>query len=252
MGWQQPELALTQQLKSVAIPTKDDLMIDDMQVAEALERFHALTAAELAVILGATEADTLKALERASARPTGRKFAGSPVYEHVPEKRKVGKPRKMFTEDEVLDMWELYEDKSYSLDQVAALFDVSANIISRELRDLGVELRHGGHGGTRTKSDVDTGLVKIDPLDPFKGLDDEQRISFEHIMAALARIGDGKLPGDSENRRHLPYARSLPHVKPTRRRIPMSKHQRYMDRLGSGIWATVVRADLRRAGMMPR
>lgn len=219
---------------------------DDMQVAEVLERHGSLTVAELASILHVSKADALAALEAGPARPTGRKFAGSPVYEHVPPRKKPN--ARKFTEDEVLDIWELYEDKSYSLEQIAALFDVSAPLISRELHDLGVEMRKGG-----PRSDTTMATERIDPLDPFKGLDDEQRISFEHIMAALARIGDGKLPGDSESRRHLPYARSLPHVKPTRRRVPMSKHQRYMDKLGSGKWAIIVRADLRRSGMtMPR
>jgi hypothetical protein len=129
------------------------------------------------------------------------------------------------TDDEILDWWEMYTD-NWPITYIARRYDRPAAEVRRHLEELGVY------------------DAPEQPSFLWDNLSDEDK----KVALALARLD----PDAVAHPRHLPFARSLPHVKPNvHKRVPMSGRQRANDALGGGLWAKAVRADLRRAGLLP-
>jgi hypothetical protein len=125
----------------------------------------------------------------------------------------------------VLGWWESYDAGREPRD-IAWDAGVEPKIVTRELDALGVIedpiLRRARFG---------------------RSTDDELA-----IMASLARINDHDLP---RQQREVQWAQSMQHTLPNKRAaVVQSARQRRQDRMG-GKWRAIVRADLRRAGLIP-
>lgn len=68
------------------------------------------------------------------------------------------------------------------------------------------------------------------------------------IVDALAKINSHDL---TPERREVRYARSMEHVKPVTGPVVQSARQRRQDRMASAKWRSILRRDLRAAGLLP-
>ena len=146
----------------------------------------------------------------------------------------------------VLDWWEAY-DNGWSVGLIADRWLVPVRLVHVALNTLGVLDRdRTGQGGHANERNGVADLVDGEYVQQVVERPDRGELA---IMAALAKLRPD-CEGDNGSRRHLPWAASLPHVKPHRARVPMSARQRGQDALAGG-WAKTIRRDLRHAGLIP-
>jgi hypothetical protein len=135
-------------------------------------------------------------------------------------------PPPVDNDDAVLGWWEQY-DAGREPEQIAQAAGVSPKVVTRELKALDV---------------LEEPLLR---RAKFGRLDAAEQA----IMDALAKVGSAD--DTPWERREVPWARSMQHTTPKRGPVVQSERQRRLDRMASSKWRAIVRADMRRAGLIP-
>jgi hypothetical protein len=132
------------------------------------------------------------------------------------------------TDDQVLDWWERFDS-------------------GVPIRRIAAETSGYGEGSIR-KALEDLGVLESEILRRArKGRLTGQERAIRDALARIVVSGDDTKPDKTSVR----FARSMEHVKPMQRKVIQSARQRRLDAMGAGLWARVIRKDLRAAGLIP-
>jgi hypothetical protein len=149
-------------------------------------------------------------------------------------------PLRKVSDDEILEWWEAF-DGGLSVQQIAIRWRRPIRQVRSELKDLGA-FEHLTRYMLEKEAAGD-GDELIDRIVAGALTDEEGAIA-----AALARIN---APDEIPYHGSVRFARSMQHVKPgARGPVVQSARQRRLDKV-SPVWRRVIRADLKRAGLLP-
>lgn len=164
-----------------------------------------------------------------------------------------GVPPPPVGDDEAIRMWELY-DEGYAVRTIGRKLKRGAPTVERVLRGLDV-----WEGSSKPKPPKPKPNAKPKPPKPKRERDMDVLVeqmfytaagaqARANIAAALARIN---IPEEGLGYQgKVAFARSMQHVKASARgAVVQSARQRANDR--TGIWRSIIRMDMRRAGLLP-